>query len=879
MKHAAKVAAGRAHRGATRGRWLLAVAAVWLWFIAAPPTGILTLCAGLTVVVIAHRLLAPPPLRRHRRSTLRARVMVTMVAGILFAVASPPVWADVPSGDACRAAPTPETTGGGITGLLDPQNNLPLDGTVYGDRGYAGMFWHAYDTGCAAAIGQSVLGPVGGIAGEAIGKSTNGFDATNANADTMVGNLLLKASKLELAFVTGMRARALNPNYFEGFDGIVAAGVNGIQNLLITPWIGLPMVALGLILLGLARRGDAPQTAHRLMVAVAGLGIVAFLGSYPLQFSKWADSSIVGLQTGFDRGFLSRLPESITPMRYQCDYDMSQFRLPPQWTGGAQVIQGTACTVTYRPTLNADEKWAKGKDGITRNYEPGYFASGEYYPEAMLANLIFPYWQEGIIGSNDRSGPNYELALTFLRGQSVTKYDTMANDYFLFAAKNAPPDALWCTYENNARACGRAKNGVTPDKIMSATEATYRDAITLAGDQRYPFIQGKAGNRMSAGGTALAAVTAVAPTQGAAYTGVFAGRLLLRIFTFAGLISALGLLLFPRLLRRIANTVMSAAATVLLLSVLGSLMSFLTLELTANPAVFGTITPAGGLVILAVISVLMWLAIRPMRRIGMMLSTAAMGNPMALSNARRHTTGKVRGVFRRHGRHTTADSQGQEFQHSDRRDRSEGTDEGGHQEHRPRPESLGARTAPAAAVTQASQPATTRWTKSSTTQPHPEASRLPTAPDRSQRAWSEASDDAQITRPEIPSTVERSPQRPAARALTQTSLHTQLQRRPDASAPARRPVDSPAPSDLQMAPRSDTGAYVISDVARHDIFRPSQHRPGAHHDEPAYRARNRPRRSEIRELIWRPPPRSLPPAPPAAAPARRPEFASADSGA
>ena len=59
---------------------------------------------------------------------------------------------------------------------------------------------------------------------------------------------------------------------------------------------------------------------------------------------------------------------------------------------------------------------------------------------------------------------------------------------------------------------------------MTLTEADYRSAIETAGDSKYPYVQGRAGNRTASGATALAAVTAAAPLQFAACTGVFAGR-------------------------------------------------------------------------------------------------------------------------------------------------------------------------------------------------------------------------------------------------------------------------------------------------------------------------------------------------------------------
>lgn len=875
---------GTIHRWTTRHRWLLAITAIWTWLLLIPPTSALQMTAGLVLVVIAHRLLAPQHIRRRRRTTLRARFVVSMVAGILYIVAFPQMaMADVPQGDACRAAPTPETTGAGVTGILDPQNNLPLDGTVYGDRGYAGMFWYAYDPGCAATVGHAVLGDVGGTIGAA---AANGPDGKNASADTMLGNLLLKGAKLELAFVTGMRARALNPDYFDGFDGIIAGGVNALNDLLITPWIGLPLLCTGLIMLMLARRGNTSDTAHRGLVALAGLGIIAFLGNYPLQFSQWADSTIVGFQTGSDQGFLGKLPTSITPLRYHCDYDMGAFELPPKWTNGAQVIPGVACTVTYQPTLNPTDHWTTGADGVVRNYEPDYFASGDYFPEVMVANLIFPYWQEGIIGTNDRSGPNYDLALTFLRGQSLTTYDQKADEYFLYSAKNAPPDAVWCTYQNNARVCGRQEGGFTPDKIMSATEATYRDAIEKAGDSRYPYIAGKAGNRVAAAGTALAAVTSAAPTQGAAYTGVFAGRLLLRIFTFAGLLAGFALVMFPKLLRRIINTVGSALCTVVMLSLLGSLMTYLTLQLTANPKVFGAITPTGGLVILAVISVLLWCTVRPMRRITAMVSTAVTGDAQTLTNFRRTATGKARRLLRRKSR-TPAGSHDVD-PHQD----STGTGDRG-QEKRPRPESRVARSAAAGALERYSAKlsaqdqervrarkeaefqaaegwerfrAEHRMSRQASSQPTRDTSRDSTEPIAAPAPSTPSS------RPEAatgnPRERDHSPERTMPGRLRRRSPGTPDRTRPD-TAPTSRPYNS----GPRVAPRSATGAYDISSLRRPDVFRPTAGTTAA---APAAPARN-PSRSELQKLIWRPRPRpALPPAPPhnaAETPTRRPEFA------
>lgn len=626
-----------AHRMASRLRWPLTLTVVWLWWMFLPPTSVTWLTVGLLAVVIGHRRLAAAPVRARRRATLRARVTLAGVVALMFCATTPQVWAvDDPfgplqRGDSCRIAPTPETSGTGITGMLDPQNDLPMDGTAYGDRGFAGSFWITYDTGCINAAGGMLLGQVGAVI-------TDSSQGNTAASDTMMGNLLLKVAKGELAVSTGMRARAMNPHYFQGLDNILASAVGGVRDLLITPWVGLPLVVLGIILITLAKKGAAPESMHRVVVAVAGLGIIAFLGSYPLQAAAMADQKIVDLQQQFDSGFITRLPNSVIPTVSYCSYDYSQFDKPPVWKDGHQVIAGTPCTVEYRPTLNPSDQFTKAPDGTILRYYPEFFASGDFYAETMYANLIIPSWEQGLIGTDDRSGPNFDLAMQFLSGQSMTRFEIVSDAYNTAAGASAPAGSIWCSYVKNIQTCGRSEQGGAPGDIMSDTQANYRDAIEKAGDSRYPYIQGKAGNRVSSGAEAVAAVTAATPMQAVSYTGVFAGRLLLRIYVIAGLIFGLGLILFPKLLRQVRNAITSALATIVLLAAAGSLMTFLTMQLVANPAIYGSIGPTGGMMILAGISVLAWLAIRPMRRIGQMLSTAALGDPNAIGNARRAIT-------------------------------------------------------------------------------------------------------------------------------------------------------------------------------------------------------------------------------------------------
>lgn len=834
--------AGQQLAGSRYLRWSVTAAAVIGWLTRHPPTTVLAAALSILAVLVTHQLVRSV-LRGQTRCTGstdrpgRRHLIVVSVAALLFLTGAPSAWA-VPEGDYCRAAPTPEATGTGVTGLLDPQAALPMDGTIYGDRGYAGLFWYAYDPGCTAAAGEALLGQTGATVAGA-------FDGSGSAGDTQAGNILLKIAKLELAATTGMRARAMDLDYFTGLDSIMTAGISALNDLLITPWLGLPLFVLGLILAVLARRGRAPETAHRVLVALAGLGLIGFLGQYPLAVSGWADGKIVALQQGMDRGFLARLPETITPTLRYCHYDYTQFEQPPTWDNGEQVIVGTACTTQIRPTLNAaDSELTTGNDGIPRRYDPTYFETN-FYPEVMIETLIVPYWQQGLLGTTDRSGPNYDLARTFLRGQSVTRFEAAADAYGTAAAATAPQNAIWCVYQDNTQVCGRTDNGTVPGKIMTATEGTYRDAIEQAGDERYPYIKG-AGNRMSSGATALAAVTAATPMQFAAYTGVFAGRVVLRIFVFAGLIAALGVLVWPQVLRRIGKTVGSAAATILLLSPIGSLMTFLTFQLIANPTLFGTIGVEGGLVILAVASILIWLAVKPMKRIGAMLSTATTGNPHALASARHTLTSPVHRFLRRRRtriprrylRRMTPGTSPDRDRYEDQDHDSDLADEPLDADWAPtgdRPESAAARTAALY-----DPPTTTLPVQDGpsdrTPDERPTTFLPPTGPPPG------IYDERPTTvlpigdRPDWPSWG--SPDQPPTRPFTASPRPTE-----SAAPPDRRP---PGDIDPHSAPRSDSGVWSVTNLG--DIFRPeADRRPPAPApfpaDDPA-----------VDRMIWRPPP-------------------------
>ena len=286
-----------------------------------------------------------------------------------------------------------------------------MDGTVYGDRGYAGMFWFAYDPGCTSATASTLLDQTGSTA----------FDSSGASADTQFGNILLKGAKLQLAGATGMRARALDQDYFTGLDSIVATGVDAIRTAADHP---VDRPAHGPV--GAAAAGPGPARAglRERPTGRGGHGRPAHHrvpGHLPAGRRQHRRPENRGTPTTVRPRVPVQTARRVTPSVSYCQYDLTQFDKPPEWDeNGNQLIAGTACTITYRPTLNPADNSPPAKTESIRNYTPTYF-DDFYFPEVMVENLIFPYWQQGLLGTNDRAGPNYELAKQFLRGQSVTR--------------------------------------------------------------------------------------------------------------------------------------------------------------------------------------------------------------------------------------------------------------------------------------------------------------------------------------------------------------------------------------------------------------------------------------------------------------------------
>jgi hypothetical protein len=197
-----------------------------------------------------------------------------------------------------------------------------------------------------------------------------------------------------------------------------------------------------------------------------------------------------------------------------------------------------------------------------------------------------------------------------------------------------------------------------------------------------------------------------------------------------------------------------------------------------------------------------------------MLSTAAVGNPNALSNVRRSATGLARRgttmwmmsrLLRRRGAGRRAhDENGAS---APAQDGTEGPTVTPRDARRPRPEGqIAVAGTPAAAGHRSAQRA------------------------RTSAKYAQAGFEADI--PDEPATSTRAEQHTTRRSPTAPRSARPERSRPDRGTPAHRSpqgpvvVDADNPDDPQRlrprpAPKTATGAFVISDVARHDIFRPA----------------------------------------------------------
>ena len=209
--------------------------------------------------------------------------------------------------------------------------------------------------------------------------------------------------------------------------------------VLVQPWVWLPLVMLGLIVLALAIRGNLPEVLRRVAAALAGLTILTVAAAAPMDLIRSADQALVDAQQRIDTEVLSRLPADVLPQIQHCQFDQTALYKPHFDENGLLKVAGTACTTKYTPDP---------KDPVNADYLRRWL-----YPEVLVRNTIQRYWQQGMIGSQNLTGPDADLGARFLNGQAVNlKLPDLTK-----IQQNAPAGAVWCTYQDNQQVCGRVR--------------------------------------------------------------------------------------------------------------------------------------------------------------------------------------------------------------------------------------------------------------------------------------------------------------------------------------------------------------------------------------------------------------------------------------
>jgi hypothetical protein len=190
----------------------------------------------------------------------------------------------------CKDAPRVEQPTDGLvasldSGVSDLAGSLPAQGqpgTPYGDYGYAGMTWQTYDLGC----GGDARDPV-------------------AAATTWAANQLFNVAKLEVALFNGTHYALLDNGSFDWLDQLTTSLGNVLFDGIFTPWVGLALLMLAILLFSYAARQDLAGLSRRVAWGIIALTFAAATAATPLVYETFVRSTVVDLSNDASNGLLS----------------------------------------------------------------------------------------------------------------------------------------------------------------------------------------------------------------------------------------------------------------------------------------------------------------------------------------------------------------------------------------------------------------------------------------------------------------------------------------------------------------------------------------------------------------------------------------------
>lgn len=180
----------------------------------------------------------------------RVAVAVAVVTGATVAglLLFPGVAVAIPLMD-CKVAPAVEDPASSDATVLDPAVLAIHDPSRYGTRGYAGLSWSTYDTGC-------VMPDVG------------------AELSTAVGNILMGTAVDSTAAWQGLAGLATGTQLN---SASAAAGSTAIAlwHALVSPWAGVAVTISALIMLVAAGRAETARVLTRAALGIVALGVAS----------------------------------------------------------------------------------------------------------------------------------------------------------------------------------------------------------------------------------------------------------------------------------------------------------------------------------------------------------------------------------------------------------------------------------------------------------------------------------------------------------------------------------------------------------------------------------------------------------------------------
>lgn len=200
----------------------------------------------------------------------------------------------------CLEAPIPERPGTGVAGWIDPGPATPPPAgdpwaensttSVYEQYGYAGLRWETYDLGCGG-----------------------GARNPDAATGTALGNFGLIVPKALDATTTTVSRHAYDPTWLGVFDPLVSNVTTELREAFFDPWVGLALVALGVVIAWKARKAHLASALTAIGAALLVMVVAAGVFNYPVAASKVADGTVAAVLGPVNAGLSGQAVEGGVP--------------------------------------------------------------------------------------------------------------------------------------------------------------------------------------------------------------------------------------------------------------------------------------------------------------------------------------------------------------------------------------------------------------------------------------------------------------------------------------------------------------------------------------------------------------------------------------